>query len=603
MSGTESAPQDSGMQPPGSLPAIRLAIGMMQGAALWLLVGPMEPPAWTTSLGVFWTPLTLIAIGIPILLVGGLGQMRLKTLLLWALAASLVLALLGLHDASRIDDGYDARYFERTPSPLLVMFSFPALFIAHHLVAAADADRRIIAGYERYFEIGWTSATQIILAGALVGALWIVLSLGSALFGAIGVTSLPSLVRHPLFAWPATCVTFAMAIQLTETRASLVRGARTLGLALLGWLMPVMTVFVVFFLLALPFTGLGPLWRTGSATPILLASAAAMVALLNAAYQDGGQEKARSGILVVAGLAARVTILPLVALAAVSTWLRIDQYGLSPDRIAAAVATAIALVYAAGYFLSVLPPWRGRPLLERTNIAAAFAGLFAWVAIFSPIADPARISVDDQVARLLDGRTELAKFDFRFLRWDSARYGREALARLSEHQGNDGDGSEAIAKAAKDTLAEIDAYARPPRPPERRITVWPTGKTLPDDFRSATDSASGSAFWRCMVASFDTCDAIISDLDKDGVDEIIIAAISEPYGSAHVDRRVMGEIDVYRLVNGRWSLAGSFRNPCSTEYEAIKRGEAGFAPRQGVDLMVGDTRLALELSPGYGLCR
>jgi hypothetical protein len=594
---TDVPAPSNGMIPRNLLAAFRLVIGLAQGLSLWLLIPDTYMVHWTADLGIFWEPMLLVAIGVPILLIGGAGQMRWKSLLIWAGVAAIVLASLGLHDATRIGDD---TYSDRIPSPLLLVFCAPAMFIAHHLVVAADQDRRIVASYKRYFEVGWTSAAQIALAGAMIGAMWIVLFLGASLFVALGVDTLRDMIRNPLFAWPATCLTFAAAIQLTGDRTGLVTGVRTLGLVLLSWLMPVMTGFVVLFLCALPFTGLAPLWRTGWATPILLASAAAIVALVNAVYQDGDRDARQPRVLALASVVARVTVLPLVILAAISTWLRIDQYGLTPDRIAAVVATVIALVYAAGYFLSVLPPYRERRMLENTNIAAACVSIVSWLAIFSPIADPARISVDDQVARLLDGRIKTDKFDFAFLRWDAARYGLDALERLStSEQGPD---ATRVAALAKDALASENPYAyAPPLSVVNRISVWPKGRELPAAFRP--DRATGvpnslndqyGVYNDCFRSSDELCDAILIDLEKDGSEEILLINVREPPPGQPQHFWSASYIAVYRQKAEAWTLDANFDPPCRGELDALRRGEVILAPRQGHDLMINGQRLSQQ---------
>ncbi|MBL7372883.1 DUF4153 domain-containing protein, partial [Escherichia coli] len=77
------------------------------------------------------------------------------------------------------------------------------------------------------------------------------------------------------------------AVQLTDVRDGLIRGVRTVALMLLSWLLLVITVLTAGFLAALPFTGLEPLWATRSATAMILAAAAALIILINTAYQDG----------------------------------------------------------------------------------------------------------------------------------------------------------------------------------------------------------------------------------------------------------------------------------------------------------------------------
>ena len=51
--------------------------------------------------------------------------------------------------------------------------------------------------------------------------------------------------------------------------------------------------------------------------------------------------------------------------------------------------------------------------------------------LFTPLADPARLSVVDQWARLRTGRVAPADFDFAYRRCEGARYGREALQQLA----------------------------------------------------------------------------------------------------------------------------------------------------------------------------
>jgi Kef-type K+ transport system membrane component KefB len=112
-----------------------------------------------------------------------------------------------------------------------------------------------------------------------------------------------------------------------DARAELVRGARALALTLLAWLLPMMTAFAVAFLLALPFTGLQPLWSTRYATGTLLAASGALVFLINAAYQDGQAGDAIARPVQYARSIAALGLVPLVALAVYGLMLRAQQYG------------------------------------------------------------------------------------------------------------------------------------------------------------------------------------------------------------------------------------------------------------------------------------
>src|SRR5262249_36324209 len=241
--------------------------------------------------------------------------------------------------------------------------------------------------------------------------LWI----GAELFRLIRIEFLADLIKRDWFSIPATAFVFACALHMTDARAGLVEGARTLALALLSWLLPVMTLFAIAFVLALPFTGLEPLWSTRQATAILLVASAALVVLINAAYQDGRYDS--PALLRYASRAAALVLVPLVGLAAYALSLRVAQYGWTPQRVNACAGIVITGCYAIGYAAASLR--RRLAGIEATNIVTALAVLVVLLALFTPVADPAKIAVADQVRRLQDGRISVDKFDYEFLRFRS----------------------------------------------------------------------------------------------------------------------------------------------------------------------------------------
>src|SRR5262249_34246084 len=230
------------------------------------------------------------------------------------------------------------------------------------------------------------------------------------------------------------------------------------------------------------------LWSTHRATALLLTAAAALVFLINAAYQDGRPEHRAVAVLRYASVLAAVVLLVLIALAAYGVVLRIQQYGLTPERIGAAACVVVAACYSISYVVAVARSGVGLRGLEPTNVVASLVIVAALILLRSPIADPDRIAVMDQVHRLEVGQISPAQFDFAFLRFQAGRYGIEALRGLAEHP----EGTEAndIADRARKTLAALNPsdIKSPPRPfgPEQRAAnitvVQPSGATLPDQF-------------------------------------------------------------------------------------------------------------------------
>ena len=71
------------------------------------------------------------------------------------------------------------------------------------------------------------------LAAAFTGAFWGLLWLGAGLFDLINIDFFIELLQERWFAIPATTLAVSAAAHVTDVRAGIVRGIRTLGLSLL----------------------------------------------------------------------------------------------------------------------------------------------------------------------------------------------------------------------------------------------------------------------------------------------------------------------------------------------------------------------------------
>ncbi len=534
--------------------AARVAIGFLAGVLIWALNEAGDQKVWPATVPPLFGALIMVAVFVPFVLVGGLGALRARTLALWTAGSAAVLAALGAHDLARRFETLNDPWV----SPQLMIFGAAGLFIAHHLVEGADAERKVIATFPRYFEIAWKHGVQLALSAAFVGVFWLILFLGGAMFDLIGIKAVGQLLQKAWFAIPATATMFAAAVHLTDVRAGLIRGIRTVALTLLAWLLPILVVLATAFLLALPFTGLDALWGTRSGAAILLSAMAVLIVLTNAAYQDGEPDSPVPPVLRWSGKLAGVLLAPMVALAAYALWLRIGQYGLTPDRIVAVACVVAGLVYAVGYLIAAVRPGRWMRRLEVTNIIAAFVSLALLLAIFSPLADPARLSVNNQMARLESGTVKPEKLDYQFLRFDSGRYGREALVALKTRGGE-------VGKRAAAALAETERRGDAPDAvlleAANLPVIWPAGRTLPDDFfvqQWARDQQ------RSCTLGPDECQAALLDLTRDGVEEVVIINRQRAW--------------IHGRVDGRWRLLGEAalwrhgRDNDQALIEAIRKG-------------------------------
>ncbi|MFZ5669150.1 MAG: DUF4153 domain-containing protein [Pseudomonadota bacterium] len=558
----------------GRTAALRVAIGFLAGLAIWLLKEAADQKVWPATQGPVFGLLAAVALGTPFVLLGGLADMRRRPLLAWTGAVTATLAFLGAYDFWRRGTGTGALWL----SPEMMLMTAAALFVAHNLVEAADDDSRPIARYPTYFDLAWKHGVQLAASAAFVGVFWLVMNLGAELFRLIGIDFLRRLIEKDWFVIPASGAMFAAAVQLTDVRHTLIRGIRTVALTLLAWLMPVLVALAAAFLASLPFTGLEPLWKTRSAAAILLGAGAILVLLVNAAYQDGAADDPPPAVLRWAARLGGLLLLPLVALGAYALCLRIGQYGLTPERIIAASVATVGAVYAVGYAAAAVVPGLWMKLLELTNVVAAFVAVALLLALNSPVADPARLSVADQMARIEAGKVAADRVDYVFLRFEGERWGMAALKTLKSKGGE-------IGKRAGDVLA---MKARPSPAGgrgrsemiEAEAVAWATGSAPPPGFVGGKWPRQAISSFRCQPKN--PCTGLTRDLNGDGRLEVLLMS--------------QGETELFEQAGETgWRVAGQYRTAwCSGVEKAFKEGKVVTKPPAWPDLELAGRRVTLD---------
>lgn len=576
----------------------RLVIGLLQGLILYLIYQAGENKIWNAGNSSLFAALLLAMTITPVLLISALGHVPIRTLWRWLLPAAAVLALLGFYD---IWSNAGAPYWDtpktpdaaRYPSPILWVHAVAGILIAHTLVIAGAADGRRMASYHGIFETASKLLIQIAFAGVFTGIVWLVLLLGAAMFDMIRLTFLKDVLDESWFAIPVTTFAFAYSLHITDVRPAIVRGIRSLVLVLLSWILPIAVLLIGGFLLALPFTGLGALWATKSATALLLAASAVLVVLINAAFQDGESAQEVATPIRFSARIAAVLLLPLVIIAAYALSLRVGQYGWTVDRLVAGFYLLMAASFAIGYFWAAMrgSPWLAR--VAKVNIVAAFILLFLMLAIFSPLLDPARISVNSQMAQLDSGKTPADKFDYEYLRFEGKRFGSEALQQLAARKS--GKDAALIARKAQSALGKNNRW-QPPVATDKtalaaNITVWPKGAVLPasfleQDWKKINEDYSMP---ECLRDRNAVCDGMLLDIDADGRPELIIPAA--------MNASVIGQDK-----DGLWQRIGVIDGlqACSKDIEAFKNGSYTLTPSLLRDIQIGGVRYAMDRTAGKG---
>jgi hypothetical protein len=566
---------------------LRLIVGLVQGGVLYFLYHAQQTGAWPANHPALFFPLVLGGIVLPVLLISSLGHLERRALLLWLGAAALALTAIGMHDAWR--NALDASPLKH-PAALVFPFCVGFFFIAHSLVLAAAHDRRRIPHYATCFESAWKLAIQLLFSAMFVAGVWLVMWLGDALFDLLKLNFLGELLRKSWFSVPLVCLSFSSAMHTTDVRPAIVRGIRSLLLVLMAWILPIAVLLVGGFLAALPFTGLQVLWQTRHATAVLLASCAVLVLLVNAAFQAGD---AATGLARSVRWAARLACflpLPLALLGVYALGLRVGDYGWTTERVLAAACLLVALFYAGGYLLAGARrqgPWLDG--LRQVNLAAALLILAVSFALFTPIADPARIAVNDQVARLSRGATLAERFDYVFLRFHGARYGMQALQALAQQ----GAGPQAATVRSRSAAMLQRTFEDPWRTPDfaaadmsANLHVWPQGTPLPPGFLQQEWHRAGTAVVpACLRRAGSQCDAIVLDADGDGQQDVLLVGLTHNDGAA-----------LMALRGGKWQLVA--RPPlqlagCTGLQQRLRDGDFKLVAPVLRDIEVGGQRIAL----------
>ena len=374
-------------------------------------------------------------------------------------------------------------------------------------------------------------------------------------------------------------------------------------LVLLSWLLPLMALLAAGFLVSLLFTGLAPLWETKSAAALLLAAAATLVVLINAAWQNGPAHHSPPLVLRIGGSAAALALLPLVAIAAYALALRVGQHGWSETRIYAVACVVVAACYAIGYGWASLKGsvlkagWL--TLVAPVNIATSFVVLGVLVALFSPVADPMRIAVASQTARLTSGAIAAAKFDYNYLRYSGGRFGHDALTDLAANA--KGPDAALIRERAKAALAGTHRYRHITATPQvmaSQLTVYPHDYKLPKTLLEqdwTKEKASGIP--TCLTRSGYSCEVFPAALTGSPPDQLIFIWGSEDYWSS----AVLGAD-----ASGHWSVVGRLSRPhCKPALEALRKGQYEIVPPEPPrfrDVETGAGRFTVEPATEVARC-
>lgn len=328
-------------------------------------------------------------------------------------------------------------------------------------IAAQRGDWR---DYAVLFGESWAIAVRVLAALAFVGLVWAVLLLSDALLKGVGITLIDRLLDLGPASWLITGGALGLGLAVVQELPDYV--GPTLILRLLRLLLPVVFIVSAVFLLALPVRGVSGLFGGWSFALTLLAMAGAATVLVTVVVDQEDALAAQSRVLT--GMArAMALVLPVMAgLGAWAVWVRVVQYGWTPERVFAAQIAALGVGYGGLYALAAVrgAGWMAR--VRRANVAMAVAVLAVALLALTPVLSAERLSTRSLMARLDDGRLPVADLEPGLLdRWGvpgararavlearAVEPGQEALARRLAASPNDAADRDAVLAAVRDLL-------------------------------------------------------------------------------------------------------------------------------------------------------
>lgn len=417
-----------------------LAISLLQGAALYFLALAGTREVWPSTEPLWSLPLWTAALIWPVLLLFSQGAGGFRRALTATGAVAGLFALIAMYlgwqlTPLRAADGgvypFDLQRVYGFIGPALIVpmvlslgiVAFKALLYLQPLVA------REPLSYSSLFRQSWRNLLVAALASGLAIGVFALLQLWAELFAIIGIDAFRSLFREPWFLFPVFALSFGLGVHVFRGLARIIDTLTGIIEGLLRLLLPLLAALIAMFLAALLFTGLAPLWNTGSGTALLMALNVLALIFLNGVYQTG--EARRYPVAMHRAVYAGTVLLPAVSgLALYGLALRIGQYGFTVERCWALAVAVLSALFSCGYAYCIIRRRDDWPLsLAVVNRIMGLVVLAVLLLANTPLMDFRRISLNSQIERIAGGEIALKQFDFHY----AYRYlGRPAWQWLSE---------------------------------------------------------------------------------------------------------------------------------------------------------------------------
>ena len=534
------------------------------GAVTGLIVSQVGIYAESTAVALYLFGAVLLVINV--LLLWGKQTTRFIVLNLGAVAMGLALLISW--------NVWQEYYAIRKIAPLFIIALIQIGIIATTFAQSWKADKPHYV-YADLFENGWNNHFFFLFSALLTGGFLLILLLGTTLFDSIGL-DVSDIIwnKHVTPIIVATLV--GAGIGISREHESLIFKIRSVFFALFKVMAYLAAAIVILFAISLPFSWQG-LFSNDSTSIILLSLVGVSILLLNTLVDEDSKPIAVWSNRIFRVQIALLSVFSLLSVYAII--LRIQQYGLMPNRIVALSIAIMLALYGISYAYQMLKQ-RGQwgKGIAASNPLLAMIWLGVLIALSSPLLDPVRLSVNSQLERLQSGKASVETFDFYALKYRLGKKGEEALEEIRRWKDHP-------------DYALFEKYSDQPNSrinsPSQPIIFTMLGEE-PLHFSALKESYSA---YRCNKKQ--PCFVKMLDMDRDNVKEALVIDFKNNYISVDIleyeaedpqrEKKWVRQRSLSTYLSGNQSIEQSI--------EALKAGKLKLLRPRYNDLQLGEVEL------------
>lgn len=551
-------------------------IGLLQGTLCYLLMTYLVPhnDGW-----LFYGMPATIAITSALLLT--VVSFKQRALWFWMALIFVVVLAMSVWLKWQVEDSdkwrqHDVFMFYGWRLLLMAMLALPWIQYSLHV-------SREQARYPHFYRQLWLNTLTLLIVFLANGLFWLVLLLWSEMFKLVGIPFFSTLFFDTdWFGYVAFGLITALAVVLARTQSRLVTAVQKLLTFIATGLLPLVALLALMFILTLPFTGLEAISQRVSAAG-LMSTLTLLLLLLMAIVREPQKEALPYPVALRYLIKCSLIVAPIYMLiAGWSLWVRIQQYGWTPERLYGVLVVVVLLVWSFGYLASILR--RGRNPLELQGpviLGVSLLTLGLLVLLSSPVIDAWRISVNSHMGLYHSGRIKPDQVSLYMLD-HSGKPGRAALEALQKDVAFNQDSKRrrdlnSLLQGSRDPVKELTATQL-----VSKVVIAP-GSQKPDDAFWTFVKTQGYRITSC--AEQNACVLVSQDLNADGHPEQVLYAFGD------------GESLVFGMQKNKWDLLAVARLPEGFNkdklLQAVANQQLGSAPRIWRDITIDGKRLPM----------